>query len=249
MIVNTRKFEEFLRKATLAHTIDFVQFDVTSSTVSSRLISQNRDAIVILKLNNSEAGIFQEVKGEYEFNFSEPAQKLVPYLAVIDTEEAIVEVKPNFINLVNGKMKSKVSLDNPESSKIFNADAPKNEPDYFVTLPVDSDFLEDFSKIKKIGSRFGKIYFTVRDGKLYIETTDKTNAYANTLDFELLPVEKEDFFMMFDYKNFTSLMSVLDSDKKYTISLDYISEKGLGMMFVIDSEKTEKFYLFSKKEI
>jgi hypothetical protein len=246
MIVNVRNFERLLKKATLSYTIDFVQLNIDKERISSSLINNERNAIVILDVSND---VFMEVGGEHEFNFAEPNQYIIPFLSLIDEEEALFDVRRERVKLTSGPLQSTLNFSSPQTSRIFSVSEPKAGTDFFTELAIDDEFKEKFTKIKKIGTRFGKIYFTVSDGVLYIETTDKKNTYCNDLRFELQAVEKGDLVLCFDYKNLVSLMSVLDEDKEYTLALTYLDDRNMGMLYVSDADRMERYYLTSMKEI
>jgi hypothetical protein len=113
-------------------------------------------------------------------------------------------------------------------------------------MNIDDDFMESFNKIKKIGSKFGKIYFGVSDNQLYIETSDKQNRFSNGLKIELSDVVHDDLSMCFDFKNMTNVISILDG--VFTCKFAYVAEQELGMLFIGNEDGSEKYYLMSRRD-
>ena len=247
MIANVRRFENVIRKCTINHLIDYVQLNVTPETISSKLINSEKNTIAILNMKNE---VFLEMKKgtAMELNFDEPASSVVPYLSLIEEDEAIFEEKKEKIQLVAGTLKSKITLCQPQDSKIFGADAPKSTNKPFVKIKVDDSFKEAYNKIKKIAPKFNKVYFTVDAGTLYIETTDKTNPASNGIKLDIFSCEDEaNKTICFPFKNLNSVMSVLD-EGVYVIDVYYIESADMGMVAFIKEDESEKFYVFSVKD-
>jgi hypothetical protein len=122
----------------------------------------------------------------------------------------------------------------------------------FTALSIDDEFLTTFNKIKKIGNKFGKIYFNINNNTLEIETTDKTNKFSNGLNFTLQKVKYENLSIIFDYQNLVNLFSILDYDNfNYTLDFVYLKEKKLGMIICTnnDDNNFENYYLMSKIDL
>ncbi len=58
----------------------------------------------------------------------------------------------------------------PDFVSSYKGDKPKID-NWFFNEKINDDIINKFNKIKKIAGKFGKIYFTIEDNKLYIETT------------------------------------------------------------------------------
>lgn len=249
MKINIPKFEDLLKKATVNYLVDFVQLNITPDKITAGLISSSKDVISILNIDND---IILDLKegDELEWNWFEPNQNVVPYLRLFDDDIADAKEQKEKLSIQKGSLKSKLNFSATMSNKIWNTQNTRDGVEFFYTVGMDEDFIEAYDKIKKIGTQHGKIYFTVEDKKLYIETTDKTNTYSNGLKFEIDKVDDqdEDFSMCFNYKNFTSLMSVLSDETDFSISLAYVHEQGLGMAYVTNISNSERYFLMSFKE-
>lgn len=243
MKVNVNEFRNFVQKATLNYTIDSINinYDKENDKVWSKMISTTSDAVSILNVGNS---IFTNVKDDVELNFCNPKTELKPYLDLIDDEEVEFKLHKNKIVL---DKKVKIHFDDPSVVSTFGGNAPSDNIEYFVTLNVDEQFFNEFKKIKKIGNRFGKVYFTVTDNKLYLETMDKTNTYSNGISFELCDVDTNDLSMCFDYNLFCNLMNVVD-DENFKIKLTYMEEREGGMVYLYNLDESEQYFLMSKIE-
>lgn len=250
-ILNVVNFKDVLQKATLNFSIDSVQLKFKDEKVESGMISASSDAIVILNMNND---ILPEVTDEVTFNFAEPQQQLVPFLNLIDDEEVQCEIKEEKLVLVADNQKADIHFCSPQIVKVFSASDPKEGTEYFLTMDVDDDFIEAFLKIKKIGARFGKVYFNVEDNNFIMETTDKSNRFSNGLRFTLVEKmakkkkdEIDDLVLCFDYKNIVNLMSVLDEGQEYQVSFAYLPEQELGMLFLGSKDASEKYFIMSRR--
>lgn len=250
-ILNVPNFKNAIQKATLNFSIDSVQLNFNDEKVKSGMISASSDVIVILNIDND---ILPEITDEVTFNFAEPQQQLVPFLNLIDDEEVQCEIKEEKLVLKAENQKADIHFCSPQIVKVFSASDPKEGTEYFLKMDVDDDFIEAFLKIKKIGSRFGKVYFNVEDNKFVMETTDKSNRFSNGLKFTLVDEiakkkkEKvEDLFLCFDYKNIVNLISVLNEDQEYQISFAYLAEQELGMLFLGSKDSSEKYFIMSRR--
>jgi hypothetical protein len=213
-------------------------------------MQNSKDAIVILDVANDVLEIKRGA--EYTLNFSEPSISVMPYLALIEgDEEADIRIFDEKIAITSGNQKSNIFFCSPNVVTVFSATAPRESVKYFVSFDLNSSFISDFNKIKKIGMRFGKIYFTVINKIFSMETTDKQNPYSNTLKFDLLQdIKEDDLNLCFDYRNFVNLMSVIEDDfDNFRTNFAFVRQQELGMVFVEKKDGTEKYYLMSRKEV
>jgi hypothetical protein len=246
MIVNTSELKTFLKKATLNYIINNVQIKLSKDKAISKMISSSSDAISLLNLPNL---ILPEMKStdSLVMNFDEPNTNLVPFLNLInDNEETTIQIKDEKITLIQGKQKSNIFFCAPQVVSIFEAEAPRADISYFHQMEIDDDFYESFSSIKKIGSKFNKIYFGVSDNMLYIETSDKQNRFSNGLRIDLCEVDYQDMSMCFDFKNVVNVMSVLSDD--FTANFAYVPDQSLGMIFIGNEDNSERYYLMSRTD-
>lgn len=251
MLVNVKKFNNLLRKATLNYSINSFHCEIGPERVVSRMIKPSKDAIVCLDLPND---IFKENTETLSFNFIEPNSSIVPYLNLIDSEDVEFLVRNEKIIVKDGKQKSNLFFCEPEIPSKFGASEPKSKHAPFITIDIDDDFIDSYNKIKKIGNKFGKVYFTTKDNMFSMETTDKKNKFSNGLSFDVGKIDlKDNFSICFDFGNFMNMFSVLDIDVSYSLSFVYIKEKEMGFMSCMrkneESDVVERYYLMSKMEI
>lgn len=251
MLVNVKNFNNLLRKATLNYSINSFHCEITPERITSRMIKPSKDAIVCLDLPNDT---FKENNETLSFNFIEPNSSIVPYLNLIDSENVDFIVRNEKIIVKDGKQKSNLFFCEPEIPSKFGASEPKGKFDPFITIDVDEDFLDSFNKIKKIGNKFGKVYFSNSDKMFKMETTDKKNKFSNGLSFDIKETNiKENISICFDFTNFINMFSVLDNDVSYALSFIYIKEKEMGLMSCTrkneETDVIERYYLMSKMEI
>lgn len=243
MKINVENFKNVVKKATLNNSIDTVQLSIGPQKIKSRMISNDNTCIVILDIDNNVIN----VEKEYEFNFSEPSQQLIPYLNLIDEEEADIIIKKEKIILINDEQKANINFCSPSVVSTFQSEARKI--DYFLTLDINEFFINAFNKIKKISSRFGRIYFTVENKIFSMETTDKTNKFSNGLKFDLEKIDNVDNLVLtFTAKNIIDLMTVINNEN-FRLNFAYVHDAGVGSLFAESNDSSEKYYIMSSDEI
>ena len=108
--------------------------------------------------------------------------------------------------------------------------------------------MELFKKIKKIGTRYEKVYFEVKEKELFIETSDKLNEFSNELRFSLGEIDYNNVILAFDYKDVVNVMTVIDSNfENFVIKFAYREEQDLGIMFIKSIDDSEQYCLFSRE--
>jgi hypothetical protein len=249
MKVNVKNFKDLIRKATLNLSIDSVQLDVTNDKIESRMVTAHSDGVVLLEVEND---VITEMTAndDFQLNFSEPNLNLIPFLNLIDEDEANLFVHENRITMTVGRQRSNVFFCSPTVVSIFSAGTPLESVDYFLETSIDENLVEAFKKIRKVGTKFGRVYFNVEGNTLSIEATDKRNTVSNTLKFDLLDdVDHVDMSICFDYNNFQRLMSlILDDYESFEFKIAYIEQQELGMLYIRRSDGSENFFLMSKVE-
>lgn len=240
MRINVDNFKDVLTKATLNFSIQSVKLDIDPQKIKSKMISENSNAIVDLEVENNLMGISEEL----EFTFSEPAQNLMPFLKLIDDEHADIIIRDNGITLKSGSQKSVIHFCSPQVVSVFTGQM--RDIDFFISLEIDDDFLENFKKLKKIGSRFGKVYFGVEDKKFIMETSDRTNRFSNGLKFNLLDdIDEDDKILRFDFKRMVDLMNVIGSRDDFKFDFTYVEDQERGMLLAKNNDESEKYLLMS----
>lgn len=243
MQINVENFKTILKKATLNNTIDSVQLNFGGAKIESRMINEGNDAIVFLNVDNDVLSTHDETT----FNFREPAQNLLPFLNIIDDEFVDIDIQQSKLVMKNGRQRANIHFASPAAIRIFGS-SPR-ELDFFTTIPLDDNFIELYKKIKKIGNKFGKIYFAVEDGKFVVETTDKTNQFSNGLKFEICDIDKEDLSMFFTFKNFVSILDVINGDAaNFQMNFAWIPEQEKGALVAKKNDDSEIYFLMSREE-
>ncbi len=246
MKVNVENFKSVIRKATLDLSIDSVQLDFTKDRVVSKMITQHNDGIVLLDIPN-DVILNMTDNDEFQFTFSEPNQSIMPFLNLIDEEEANLRVHQEKITLSVGRQRSNIFFCSPRVVSVFSAEGPLDSVDYFLEMSVDDYFIEVFKKIKKVGTRFGRVYFNVEDSMLSIESTDKRSSVSNTLKFDLVEADFNDMTICFDFSNFSKLMSIVSNDyENFMFKISYLEDRELGMVFMRKTDDSENYFLMSK---
>jgi len=241
MLMNVEQFKNFVNKATLNYYIDSVQlnYDPDKDVIWSKMISASSEAATILSIPNN---IFSDIKEDIQLNFCNPKTELKPFIELIDDEEVMLKLHKNKV-VVNNNLK--LHFDDPSVISVFNSDGPLDDIEYFTEITINNNFINNFKKIKKIGNRFGKVYFTVSDNVLYIETMDKNNSFSNGISFEIGNVDYKDLSMCFNYNILVNLFNVLgDEYNEFTLKLAYIEEKEGGMIYVCRGDQ-ERYFLMS----
>jgi len=241
-------FKNILRKSTLNMSFDSVQIIFNNERIQSKMISRDSSAIVLLDVEND---VFVDVTGTYTLNFVEPNQNLLPFLNLFNDDSVVDLVKnEGSIVLKLGKQKSNIRLSVEQSISTFNRPGVNPNIRPFVSFKMDDDFIDSYSKIKKVGSRFGKVYFNVENNILYIESTDREEGFANSLKMEVKDVEYDNINLCFNYKNFINAMTVVNSGyADFTFSLSSASVGDILMgMISLEKETAERYYLMSVKE-
>ncbi len=250
MNINISEFKDVLKKATINFSLDSVQLNFTRDRVKSKMVTNGNEAIVILDLPNTVIPGITEFD-EHQFNFTEPNSNLVPYIGLIDdNEQANIEILREKIVLSSGNLKSNIFFCDPTTVAVFNRDNIKDAGSV-CDFKLTAEFIEQFNMIKKIGMRFGKIYFCSKNKELVMETTDKTNRFSNGLKFNLFDIESADFSICFDYKNFVNVMSSIDDDYE-NFELHIIispTNPDMGFIYLNKIDNSERYYLMSKNDI
>lgn len=243
MRINVENFKEIIKKATVNFSIETVQLRFGGTKIQTNMISGDGNVISILDIPNDVI----DVTDELDFNFSEPSQGVIPFINLFDNETVSLRIYENRMTLVDGQQRSNIGFCSPLVVSLLGTESIKEDVDWFFTMEVDEAFKNIFNKIKKIGARFGKVYFEVNDQVMYIDTSDKTNIYSNGLRFELNNCEKENLTLSFDYKNMVNLMNVIGERDNFKFKLTYKQEQELGMLYAKLTDGSEKYCLLSKE--
>lgn len=246
MKINIKRFQEVLRKATLNFTIPTVQVTMTKDKVVSKMRSPTNDVVVLLESDNDVVTGISD-NDTVELNFEEPASKVKPYLALIDADEADLTVNDEKIIVKVGRHKTNLHLHLPSYVTTFNGNKPS--PPTFYEIELTEPVKHMFNSIRKVAGKFDKVYFKVVDKKFIIETTDGTNRFSNGISFELGDVDHKDISILFAFKNFNSLLMVINDDfEDFKAKFSWLDTSNAGMVSFEKDDGSETYYLLSKLE-
>jgi len=249
--VDVNCFLDLLRKSTCNYSIDTTQlkFDAKMYNVGMR----GTNCIVLL---NGINDIIDEIENNdtWELNFSNVSKNVKSYFDLIIPDEngkANIKMKDEKIIVSSGKQKSNLFFCADIIVDTFDGDGPKVLGDTVYETQLNQDFIDVYSLIKKIGGSFGKIYFVVKDGKLSMEVTDKTNPLSNGMSFEIGDTKYDDLEVCFEFKTFNNIMSLINGDfEDFSFRIGYVVKNKGGMISLIknDEVETEKYYMLSMRE-
>ena len=247
--INLLEFQNLLRKATLNFSMDNVGINIKSDTY--RVGMRNSNAIVILNgSNNIISGIAPT--DTWGLNFSEPQKNVKSYFDLIipdENNEATIEMKNEKLIVKSNTQKINLFFCSDHLISRFDREGPKVDGDTVFEFVITQDFVDTFNLVKKVAGGFGKIYFTIEDGIVNIETTDKTNTFANGMKMVIGSTEYNDVSVCFDFKSINNVMTLLNGDAtEFTIRLGYIPSSMGGAASFIKSDGSEKYYLLSMRE-
>jgi hypothetical protein len=241
MKINVKELQDVIKKCTINYTIDSVGFKVTPESVKSNMISPNRSALCFINIPNN---LITDLKDEVEFKWNEPAINVKPYISIIKEDEVPIKISDEKVVLNN---QIKLTFSHEQSISMYGKDNPINPIDFTITRTIDEEFLQLFSNIKKIGNQFGKVYFTVKDNVLFMESTDKLNKYCNSVKYKLMDIEHPDIQLCLEFKNLVSVISLIEHDD-FSLNLSYNSSVKLGCILIKNESESERYYIMSKLE-
>ena len=244
MIINVEQLQEVIKKATLNYVIPSVQLKADNEKITTKMRSVNNTVVVYLDLKNEA---INEIQGEIELNFDEPNMKVKPYLNLIDSETINAIVTDDKLTLKDGRHRTNLHFCMSSFVTTFTGQEP-NIP-AFYELELTPEVGEYFDKIRKVAGKFEKVYFTVKDKKFSVETTDRTNRFANGINFELGEIDHDDIDICFDFKNFNAVLQCINENlNNFTAKFTWVDAQGAGMVLFENNDSSEKYYLLSKLE-
>lgn len=248
--VNLLEFQDVLRKGTLNFSIDNIGMNFGADTFSIGMRSSN--AIVVLNGTNN---VITNIKNTdtWELNFSDPSKNVKPFFDLIipdENDEAIIEMKNEKITLKSESQKSDLFFCSEHLVTKFDGDGPRTQGDDVFSIDINDRFVDTFNLIKKVAGGFGKIYFSVEDGVVYMESTDKTNSFSNGMKMDIGASEYEDVNVCFDFKTLNNVMMLINGDATdFSFRLGYIPRSSGGMASFVKNDGTEKYYILSMREV
>ncbi len=245
MNINVNNLQSTIRKATLNYIIPSVHLNISGDKVISRMRSQGNSVVIDLNLPND---IISDIPDSIDISFDEPNVNVKPYLNLIDNDIVNLSVNDAGMILKDGRQRTNLFYCMPSTVTTFTGDTP-NIPAFHEIILTD-EIKKQFDKIRKIAGKFEVVYFTVRDNRFFVETTDRTNRYANGITFELASLENTpNLDICLEYKNFNSLLQVIDSNfTGFKANFIWMEAQSAGMVFFERLDGREKYYLLQKME-
>lgn len=249
--VNLLEFQNLLRKATLNYSMDNVGISIKSDVF--RVGMRNSNAIVILKgPNNIISGITST--DSWDLFFADPSKNVKSYFDLIipdANDEALIEMKEGKVVIKTEDKRQKIDLFFCSEHLIsgFDREGPKVDGDTVFEMVITQDFMDTFNLIKKVAGGFGKVYFTVEDGIVSLESTDKTNSFANGMKMSVGSTEYDNVSICFDFKSINNVITLLNGDAtSFSVRLGYIPQSSGGIASFIKNDGSEKYFLLSMRE-
>ena len=246
MKLNVCNLQDVLKKATLNYMIQSVQLKITEKKIVSNMISASRDAVIMHSMPNDV--IEMKEKDDVVLNFSEPNVNIKSYIDLIDEDTADLIIHDSKIKVVSKDQKMTFHFCSPDFVTSYKGEAPTIDS-FFYENTITDELMAKFDKIKKIAGKFGKIYFSILGNELFLEATDKTNSFANSMKYSLGRVKHKDISLCFDFKNvnaFLTLVSKRHTDFK--IKLHVTDNEEGGMLYFEGNDGSEKYYFVSYSE-
>ena len=246
MRINIKNFKDVITKATMNFSIETLQLRF-SDRIKSDMINGNGTSISILNVENNVL----DTNEELVFNFGEPQNNVIPFIALFDDEVVDLSLTDLFMKMKKDSQTTKIGFCSDAAVKRLGKDDVR-DVEWFFEMTIDQTIIDQFDKIKKIGSRFGKVYFCVQDNKLILETSDKTNRYSNGVKFTLAEdVDYHDLSLLYRYQDMVNMFHVIemDIDKGFTLKISYDEEQELGCVYIFSENNEEKYALISRESV
>ena len=247
--VNIVYFLDLLRKSTCNYSIDNVkiEFDKNKYKVGMR----GNGCIILL---NGDNDIITNIKDNdtWELLFSNVSKNVKTYFDLIipdENGESDIILKEEKIVLKSGSQRSNLFFCAEVSVDTFDGDGPKQNGEEVYQTQLDQSFIDTYSLIKKVSASFGKIYFSVKDGVLNMEATDKTNPYNNGMKIAIGESDYEDIDICFEFKTFNNIMTLINGNfDDFTFRLGYVKKSNGGMISLEKVDGSERYYIISIRE-
>jgi len=245
MEIDVNVFKGVLQKATLNYLFETVGMTISPDIIHVGMRSTN--CVVVLNMKND---MIPSIKNEEELYFSQPQQQIKTYLDLIDEDTADIKITDTKIILESGKQKSHINFCSPNLINVFNGNGPKQSGDIIYEKNLDDDWMYMFEKIQRIASKFKCLYFTIEDGMIFMEGTDKTNAFSNGMSIELEESGyDQDVQLCFDLKTFSNIVKVIGTNHEdFTVTVSYIPDRKAGIVSFINNDESEKYYIVSRSD-
>ncbi len=247
MNLNIKNFKKVVTKGTMNFGIETLQLRFGDGRITANMLSRTGTSIAILNVENNVIDINEDIV----WNFSEPATDVIPFINLIDSDSVDLTIDRLFMKLQDGDRSIKIAFCSENAVRRLGTDDVQNT-EWFFEMPLDIDFIRDFEKIKRIGARFGKVYFVIKDRDLYIETADKTNMYSNGYKVKLATdIDMTDVSLAYVYTDVVNFFHCIEMDleKNFTLKIEYKEDQGLGCIYALSDNGEEKYSLISRDSL
>jgi len=248
MKMNVKELKDVLKKSSINYLIPSVSLKFWNGKIISNSISPDNSSIMFLNVDDT---VLSNKNEELEFNFSDISSNLKPYLDLIKDDEIDVQIHENRM-VINDSVKKKFDIFfcTKEFTNAFSGEDKSDSFDYFYNNQLSKEIIAKFNEIKKIALRFQKLYFICNDGNFYIEATDKTNSFCNSVKYQIDEVDKNlDISMCFDFKNLSYIISAIENQiDDFILKCTYIKDSDAGLALFENANKSEKYFITSKSE-
>ena len=245
MKINVDEFKDVLMKGTVNYCIQTlnINYDKETNKIWSKMATVDRSAVSVLNIDNT---VFKDMTDNVSLYFGDIRTDVKPLLDLLDGEVG-VEIKDDYIKL---NKQVKVMFKDPSVVTSFKHKKLDEYTDWFVELDIDDDFINKFKNIKKVGSRFKKIYMIVEDNTLFIETTDRTDPYSNAIKYKLCNVNYRDAVFCFRYEYFVNVMAAIASNYNdgFKLKIIGLEDRDESAAILNITNEDEKYYIISTLE-
>jgi len=222
MKLDIEEFRKVVHITTANYLMDSLHLCIKPDVITSAMKS-NDGAVSKIAIPN-EMVIEMGKEKQVDFYFNNIKTNVLPYIALLKDKTMNMKMLENGFELVDGKSKAKLLFCDSSIVTI----ATKTNPNINFNIKLSYETIEDsYTDIKKIATRFGKIYIGRKDNQLYMETKD--GDYTNSIKAEMGENQGTDFEVWFDFKTFNSIFTTLDED--FTFNMEYITQRAAGFVF------------------
>ncbi len=244
MRINVENLQEVIKKSTLNYMIPSVQLKIDRDKITTKMRSANNTVVIYLDVDNN---VFSDIPDSIELNFDEPNVKVKPYLNLIDSEFVNAEFTDDKLTLKDGRHKTNLHFCMSSFVTTFTGQG-SNIPTFY-DLRLTPEIGEIFDKIQKVAGKFEVVYFTIKDKRFIIETTDKTNRFSNGISFDLGEIDHGDISICFEFRNFKAVLQCMEGVlDEFVAKFTWVEEQEAGMVLFEKNDGSEKYSLLSKIE-
>lgn len=238
--LNVSRFKDLMKRGTVNHAIENVKMVFTREQAVSAMRGTNLISIVKWP-NNILTGL--KKADEIDFCFVNPVTEVLPYLEILRGEMVDTKIESGYIELKEDPYLVKINLKHPNVVTAFDIDRKPNI-NFFVDFHLTEEFLNFLSKTKGVSSSTGMIFMGVKDGFLYARAGGAQNELNSEINLNLVPAEFRDIELSFNFKSFTSMVSLIDTN--FTLSCAYEEEQELGLIRAVNEGESETYFIMSQ---